>query len=82
VAAPADDGLVIREIWLLRLRALLIKAEGDQTNEEGRGDAMTAINLYTINLRAMPTFCSELLCSGVTSGDRQGAQPFGICRRR
>ena len=27
--APADDGLVIREIWLLRLRALLARAEGD-----------------------------------------------------
>ena len=29
-AAPADDGLVIREIWLLRLRALLAKAHGDE----------------------------------------------------
>jgi len=29
--APADDGLVIREIWLLRLRALLAKAHGDET---------------------------------------------------
>jgi hypothetical protein len=28
-AAPTDDGLVIREIWLLRLRALLARAEGD-----------------------------------------------------
>ena len=28
-AAPADDGLVIREIWLLRLRALLARAHGD-----------------------------------------------------
>jgi class 3 adenylate cyclase len=28
-AAPADDGLVIREIWLLRLRALLAGADGD-----------------------------------------------------
>jgi class 3 adenylate cyclase len=27
--APADDGLVIREIWLLRLRALLARAHGD-----------------------------------------------------
>jgi hypothetical protein len=27
--APADDGLVIRDIWLLRLRALLAKAHGD-----------------------------------------------------
>jgi hypothetical protein len=28
-AAPADDCLVIREIWLLRLRALLARAHGD-----------------------------------------------------
>jgi class 3 adenylate cyclase len=28
-AAPADDGLVIREIWLLRQRALLSRARGD-----------------------------------------------------
>jgi class 3 adenylate cyclase len=28
-AAPADEGLVIREIWLLRLRALLAQAHGD-----------------------------------------------------
>ena len=27
--APADDGLVIREIWLLRLQALLARAHGD-----------------------------------------------------
>ncbi len=29
--APADEGLVIREIWLLRLRALLARARGDTT---------------------------------------------------
>ncbi len=28
--AQADDGLVIREIWLLRLRALLARAHGDE----------------------------------------------------
>jgi hypothetical protein len=28
-AAPAEDGLVIREIWLLRLRAPLPRARGD-----------------------------------------------------
>jgi hypothetical protein len=27
--APADEGLVIREVWLLRLRALLARAQGD-----------------------------------------------------
>ena len=29
-AAPADDGLVIREISVLRLRALLARAYGDE----------------------------------------------------
>ena len=29
--APADDGLVIRDIWLMRLRALLARAHGDET---------------------------------------------------
>jgi hypothetical protein len=28
-AAPAEEGLVIRDIWLLRLRALLVRAQGD-----------------------------------------------------
>ena len=28
-AAPADEALVIRDIWLLRLRALLAQAHGD-----------------------------------------------------
>jgi hypothetical protein len=27
--APADEGLVIRDIWLLRMRALLARAHGD-----------------------------------------------------
>ena len=30
-AAPTDDGLVMREITLLRLRALLARAHGDET---------------------------------------------------
>jgi hypothetical protein len=29
-AAPADEGLVIREVWLLRLRALLARAQADE----------------------------------------------------
>jgi hypothetical protein len=29
LAAPADEGLVLRDIWLLRLRALLARAHGD-----------------------------------------------------
>jgi class 3 adenylate cyclase len=30
-AAPTDDGLVIREVWLLRLHALLARAHADDT---------------------------------------------------
>lgn len=30
-AAPANDGLAVRDIWLLRLRALLARAQGDDT---------------------------------------------------
>ncbi len=30
-AAPADDGLVVRDVWLLRLCALLARAHGDAT---------------------------------------------------
>ena len=28
-AAPAEEGLVMRDIWLLRLRALMARAHGD-----------------------------------------------------
>ena len=28
-AAPADEGLAVREIWLQRMRALLARAQGD-----------------------------------------------------
>ena len=31
LAAPADEGLVIRDIWLLRLHALLARAHNDDT---------------------------------------------------
>jgi hypothetical protein len=44
-AAPADEGLVIRDIWLSRLRALLARARGD---EDGYRD-------YRDRYRAMAT---------------------------
>jgi hypothetical protein len=34
-ATPADEGLVVREIWLLRLRALLARARGEGVNYLG-----------------------------------------------
>jgi len=41
--APADDGLVIREIWLLRMRALLAHAHGDDTGYRDYRDRYRAM---------------------------------------
>ena len=41
--ARADDGLVIREIWLLRLRALLARAHGDETGYRDYRDRYRAM---------------------------------------
>ena len=41
--APADDGLVIREIWLLRLRALLARAHGNEAGYRGYRDRYRAM---------------------------------------
>jgi len=40
--APADDGLVIRDIWLLRLQALLAQAHGDAGRPPGHHPALRA----------------------------------------
>ena len=42
-AAPADEGLVIREIWLLRLRALLASAGGDEAGYRDYRDRYRAM---------------------------------------
>jgi hypothetical protein len=42
-AAPADEGLVIRDIWLLRLRAILARAHGDETSYRDYRDRYRAI---------------------------------------
>jgi len=41
-AAPTDDRLVVREVWLLRLHALLARARGDDTSYRDRYRAMAA----------------------------------------
>ena len=41
--APADDGLAMREIWLLRLRALLARAHGDDTDYRDYRDRYRAM---------------------------------------
>ena len=40
---PADDGLVIREIWLLRSRALLAQAHGDEASYRDYRDRYCAM---------------------------------------
>jgi hypothetical protein len=42
-AAPVDEGLVDREIWLLRLRALLAHAHGDDTSYRDYRDRYRAM---------------------------------------
>jgi class 3 adenylate cyclase len=42
-AAPADEGLVIRDIWLLRLRALLAQAQGDEASYRDYRDRYRAM---------------------------------------
>jgi hypothetical protein len=42
-AAPADEGLVIRDVWLLRLRALLAQAHGDDTSYRDYRDRYRAM---------------------------------------
>jgi hypothetical protein len=37
-AAPTDEGLVLRDIWLLRLRALLAKAHGEEASYRDHRD--------------------------------------------
>jgi class 3 adenylate cyclase len=41
--APLDEGLVIREVWLLRLRALLTRARGDDTGYRDYWDRYRAM---------------------------------------
>jgi hypothetical protein len=41
--APADDGLVVRDIWLLRLRALLARARGDKDAHRDYRDRYRAL---------------------------------------
>ena len=42
-AAPAEDGLAVRDIWLLRLRALLARAHGDETGYRDYRDRYRAM---------------------------------------
>jgi class 3 adenylate cyclase len=41
--APADDGLIMRDIWLLRLRALLARARGDELGYRDYRDGYRAM---------------------------------------
>ena len=42
-AAPADEGLAVRDIWLLRLRALLARAHGDEAGYRDYRDRYRAM---------------------------------------
>jgi hypothetical protein len=42
-AAPADDGLVMRDVWLLRMRASLARAHGDEASYRENRDRYRAM---------------------------------------
>lgn len=42
-APPADEGLVVRDVWLLRLRALLARAKGDEASYRDYRDRYRAM---------------------------------------
>jgi hypothetical protein len=42
MAAPTDDGVALRDIWLLRLQALLARAHGDAAANAHYGTATAA----------------------------------------
>jgi adenylate cyclase len=42
-AVPTDSGFVLYEIWLLRLRALLARADGDEASYRGYQDRYRAM---------------------------------------
>ena len=42
-AAPADDRLVLRDLWLLRIRALLVQAQGDDAAYRNNRDRYRAM---------------------------------------
>ena len=42
-AAPADDRLVLRDLWLLRMRALLVQAQGDDAAYRNNRDRYRAM---------------------------------------
>jgi hypothetical protein len=61
-AAPADDGLALRDIWLLRLRALLARAQGDQARVIGTIAIATATwreRLASRGISRGPTQCHD-----------------------
>ena len=68
-AAPADKGLVIREIWLLRLRALLARAHGHEAAIANTGIA-TAAQRRPLSWRAISPGLGR--CH---DGDRSGGMP-------
>ena len=88
-AAPADEGLVIRDIWLLRLRALLARAHGDEAalpRTIGIATATWRHRLASRGISRGPRRCHDGGCSfgggDVSVHRRRGFDPSVGGRRR
>ena len=64
-AAPADEGLVMRDIWLLRSRALLARAQGDEAAYRDYRDRYRdmATSLASRGISRGPRRCHDGGCS-------------------
>ena len=88
-AAPADEGLVMRDIWLLRLRALLARAHGDDAALRATSGIATATwreRLASKGISRGPRRCHDGCCSfggrDVSVHRRRGLDPSVGGRRR
>ncbi len=83
-AAPADDGLAIRDIWLLRLRALLARSRGDDVAYRdllGRYRAMAESLGFEGHIawaKAMPV-TAGVACGSCGTGLRESAKFCDEC---
>ena len=68
-AAPADDGLAMREIWLLRLRALLSRARGDDMGYRDFRDRYRAM-AESLGFEGHIAWAEAMVEGGISGQDR------------
>jgi hypothetical protein len=63
-AAPAEEGLALRDIWLLRLRALLASAHGDEALYRAYRDRYRAM-AESLGFEGHISWAEDMIESGI-----------------